>query len=61
MAVTEPREGLWLSTHCRHCGGWLREVNAGHADGCRSLWVGACTNCGRNWMVRADIAQVPSR
>ena len=53
--------GLWIEASCRHCGGELAEVNPGHADGCRSLWVGACAACRRQWLVTADICPVPSR
>ena len=53
--------GLWFSTCCEACGSELRQVNAGHADGCRSLWIGACVSCQRQWVVTADICPVPSR
>jgi hypothetical protein len=61
LTITEPRPGLWVGATCRSCGGVLTEVNAGHADGRRSLWVGACVDCRRQWVVTADICEVPSR
>ena len=56
-------DGLWFSTACRHCPDPqpLDEVNAGHADGARSTWVGACPNCGRHFAVIASIAMVSGR
>lgn len=55
--------GLWFSTHCRHCTDPqpLVEVNAGHADGARSTWVGKCPTCRREYVVQASIAQVAGR
>lgn len=49
------------SVACRHCGGELAQVNAGHADGARSTWVGACTCCRQQWVVVAQMCPVPSR
>lgn len=57
----DPHAGLWVSTCCKIDGQPLREVNPGHADGGRSLWVGACVKCGRQYVVTADICPVPSR
>lgn len=55
--------GLWFSARCRYCPDPqpLVEVNAGHADGARSYWVGACVRCRRQWVVQASICPVPSR
>ena len=56
--------GLWFSTRCRHCADpapALEQVNAGHADGCRSTWVGECPKCQRQFVITADIAQVAGR
>ena len=56
--------GLWFSTRCRHCAEpapALEQVNAGHADGCVSSWVGACPACGRHFVVTASIAQASGR
>lgn len=55
------RSGLWVATTCRHCGHPLREVNPGHTDGARAIWVGACTNCHRQWVVTTSVAPVPAR
>lgn len=55
--------GLWFSTCCRHCTDPqpLREVQSGHADGARSMWVGQCPACGRQYVVTASIAQAAGR
>ena len=55
--------GLWFSANCRHCVDPrpLVEVQAGHADGARSIWIGACAGCGRQYAVTASIAQVSGR
>lgn len=54
---------LWLSACCRHCdhAPALEQVNAGHTDGCRSMWVGACPACRRTYVVTASIAQASGR
>lgn len=46
---------LTVSTTCRHCAGTLTQVNAGHADGAVSSWVGRCTNCRYQWVIRATM------
>lgn len=54
---------LIVKVVCRFpkCGGLLSEVNAGHADGATSSWVGKCERCNREYAVVAEMVPVPSR
>lgn len=52
---------LSFTAGCRDCGGALAEVNAGHTDGCRTTWVGACRRCSNQFAIVADITPIRSR
>lgn len=45
--------GLWFQACCRQCGGELHQINEGTCDGVRTLWVGKCSTCRREYMVEA--------
>jgi hypothetical protein len=45
--------GMRFDLSCRQCGGELHEINPGHTDGVRAIWVGKCDTCRREFMVEA--------
>lgn len=47
--------GLWVGTSCRQCGGELHEINPGSTDGVRTIWVGKCDTCRREFAVVAEM------